>query len=391
MAKEPGTRRCPHFGSCSGCTLGDASLLPPIALEISATLEFRGIPLRYWQGQSERWRCRAKLAVRQRKGKVVLGLFEQGTHRVIPIPHCCAHFPEINEAVAALSVWMEEEGIRAYDERTQDGELRYVQLAVERSTRRVQLALVISEALEARADVWMKRVARLKEMSKASFWHSIWFNENRDKGNAIFGSRWQLAEGAPYLWEEMRGTKIAFTPACFGQANLDLFESILDQIALKAPEGSSVVEYYAGVGLIGLTLASSSQRVFCCEINPHAERCFLAARDLLPKEMASRLSFFTGEGGNHLSLLEDADVVVVDPPRKGLDPQLITALRDATRVQRVIYVSCCWPSLWRDLEQLSQGGWQLQEAHAFLLFPGTNHMEILGILERPKKDLGERI
>lgn len=371
---------CPHFDQCSGCrTDKDAAHVLDQVLPFFAKHGFPSIPLQ--AGASTGWRCRAKLAVRGTVSDPQIGLFEEGTHRVVKIPHCQVHHPAINASVDTIVDWIRLCNIAPYDETLQCGSLRYLQLTVEKETGKVQLVLVLnrSEFLDKSLEASFKR---LWEMGKENF-HSLWVNFNTRKDNIIFSDEWKLVFGDPLIHVSYCGKSLYYHPASFFQANPAMYERLLKSLQLAVPDGASVVEFYAGVGAMALSLAEQAKSVTCTEITPLAKMCFDAAVKQLPESLQEKFSYQVGSVKTHLNLLtEDVDTVIVDPPRKGLDRALLKALNQSATLKTLIYVSCGWPSFVKDFNELIAANWQLTKVEAFLFFPGTDHLEILAVFSR---------
>lgn len=359
---------CPHFASCSGCILDEKVDKPPVLNDVEHYFE----NIQVFAGKPARWRCRAKLAVRGLWDNPLLGLYKEGSHDVLDIPHCQVHHPKINEAAEALRLFIKQEKIVPYNE--QSGELRYVQFVLQRKTGLVQASLIINENFSSR---WKDLTERLWKVNP-DLWHSIWINVNQKRDNVILGTEWHLVQGQEWLWERVGGVEIAFLPASFGQANLNLFDDLVRQVQCWVPRGSLVAEFYCGAGGIGLNLVEQSNRLFCCEINAESARCFDQSLQRLSPLLQSKITYQIGSADKFTNWLEQVDVVVVDPPRKGLEASFLKALMNPqVRTKHLIYVSCGWKSFQRDAEFLKNSGWKISEASAFVLFPGTNHVELL--------------
>lgn len=321
------------------------------------------------------WRCRSKLAVREERGKPLIGLFEEGTHQTVDLIYCETHHPKINEALSWVREVIQTNQIAPYKEIDHSGLLRYVQFVVERSSQKVQVVFVLNCEEEA-------LLPRFKFPDNPLI-HSIWFNYNTTKTNNIFGSKWKLFKGEPLVWEKLSTIQVCFHPASFAQANLALFERMLDSIKNLLGHNHRVAEYYAGVGVIGLAVAEQSASVICCEVTPQAEVCFLLAKQKLPLETAIKIKFESGLAATKSKWLEKADAVIVDPPRKGLDRPFLEALKQTDVVKTLIYVSCGWKSFQRDCDELLAAGWKIVCAEPYFFFPGSNHLEILAKFEKP--------
>ncbi|KAH7440508.1 hypothetical protein KP509_04G110700 [Ceratopteris richardii] len=380
-----------------------------------------------------------------------VGLYAEGTHDVVNIPNCRTHHPKINEAVEILKAGIQELGIQPYDENTAKGELRYVQMSVttyntsipikERYVNgRVQVVLVWNDRSEQSISgarlialsqfLWQKGGAK----SVNPLFHSIWANFQTTHTNIIFGGRWRHLLGEQQCWERIGGVDICLSPASFSQANILAFESMLRQMQKYVKPGKSIVELYAGSGIIGLSLAATCacRSVRCVEVNKEARTSFDLSLARFSGSNKSTISWHCADVAmSTLNWLKGSDIVIVDPPRKGLDASVIGALRVASskgqgqetssstessekvekrpwvlRAQQasaeaakevedaesrwpdtIIYVSCGWEAFKRDCTSLVEGGcWHLFAGHAFNFFPGTDSIEMLAIFKRGRKN-----
>jgi tRNA/tmRNA/rRNA uracil-C5-methylase (TrmA/RlmC/RlmD family) len=377
---------CSHRPTCPGCPrYGEATLSPPneallqtLARETRAAL----LPLR--TGARAGFRHRARLAVRGRRNSPKIGIFQEGTHRIADIPSCAVHHPAINAAVAAIKTAMRDSGISPYSEAPHKGELRYVQIVIERNTGNAQLVLV---GLSPLAPGTTHFVELLKERL-GDHLHSLWWNSNAERGNAILGAHWTRVSGPEAVIESIAGTQVFFPPGAFGQSHLALSEEIARSIRNAVPEGARVAEFYAGCGPIGLGLTRRAVEIRFNEISPHGLRGLelgltsQAHAPGTPNPKPNSTQIHRGAAGECASMASDCDAVLVDPPRKGLDPALLRALIDAPP-QILIYQSCGLPSLQRDLTPLLAGGaLRLVSLEPFDLFPYTEHVEVVARLER---------
>lgn len=185
-------------------------------------------------------------------------------------------------------------------------------------------------------------------------------------------------------------------PYVFRQANLDAFDAIVRQVRRSVPTGARVVEWYAGVGVLGLSLAEDVRWVRCSDVQPpHA--AFAASRMLLPHHLQRRITYARGAAHERIDDARGADTAIVDPPRKGLDAELLDALCGrhgaCTDIRTLVYVSCGFPALTRDMASLLASGWCIRdnEATAYVLFPGANHIETVVVFERAGADREDAI
>jgi tRNA/tmRNA/rRNA uracil-C5-methylase (TrmA/RlmC/RlmD family) len=323
------------------------------------------------------WRTRAKLAVRCNPGNTLaFGLFKRGTHDVVPIPSCFAHHPKINEAMSTLSQLPSYLG---YNESSSSGQLRYVQAVVERSSKLVQMSFVLNlPSLDCpEVQEWEKRAVSLFS-SNRSLWHSFWLNLQPMATNTIFGPTWKHVVGPPLIWETFVGCKIPFLPSHFSQANLDMFECLLQDLATLIPEQARVVELFAGMGVISLVIRPKCTQVTAIERDESALSAFLQAKDHLPSHLHDGIRFVVGDASEQNEVVTEATTIIVDPPRKGLPKNLIRTIAQSKNVRTLLYISCHFPTLERDTEELiEQGGFSCSFARSYLFFPGTDQIETL--------------
>ncbi|KAL9256502.1 putative RNA methyltransferase pc1998 [Drosera capensis] len=339
---------CPHFESCSGCTHEVNLQRPEIVDEAEAFFKGFGVDdFSFHSGKLLGWRCRAKLAVRGSSADPVVGLYQEGTHNVVDIPDCKAHHPNINVVIELLKQGIVELNVEPYDEDAGTGELRYVQMAVTtyntsipQSERykngKVQVTLVWNsrteispsfQKLEALANFLWKNCG-----PKCDFHliHSVWANFQISTDNVIFGNRWKHLVGNKEFWEHIGGIDASLDPSSFGQANTRAFDSMLHKLQKYVPYGSSVADLYGGSGIIGLSLAATRKCRFvkCIEVNKESKPSFERTLSRLPNYVDCNISWHHADASDApLFWLLGSDVVVVDPPRKGLDESVILALQ----------------------------------------------------------------
>lgn len=390
------------------------------------------------------------MAVRGSSIDPLIGLYEEGTHNVVDIPECKAHHPNINAAVELLKKGIQQFGIEPHDEDENSGDLRYVQMAVttyntslparERyKNGKVQVTLVWNsrsensygtEKLIALANfLWRNGGPR----SNTHLIHSVWANFQTSMNNIIFGNRWRHLLGERDFWEHVGGIDISLEPSGFGQANTRAFDFLLQKLQKYVPYGASVADLYAGGGVIGLSLvtARKCRSVRCIEINKESKKSFEKTLERLPIPVESSISWHHADASKDpLSWLVGSDVVVIDPPRKGLDESLVKVLQNISLAERnlkpqsessnskivnekrpwvlrakkesvqiasktnsedypqslpqtLIYISCGWESFKEDCKSLlSSKLWKLEKAHGFNFFPGTQSIEVLAVFKR---------
>jgi 23S rRNA (uracil1939-C5)-methyltransferase len=370
--------QCPHRPPCPGCPrFGALDPAPDAARELGAFCARHGVVLELQTGAREGFRHRARLMVRGRAGAAKIGIFAEGSHRVVDIPACAIHHPLINRAAAALKVSMRELGTTAYADAPHAGLVRALQVVVERATQTAQVMLVCNSSDSRSARPLLERLAQRLQPAL----HSLWWNGNPERTNAIVGPHLEHVSGPVAVSELLGGARVFYPPAAFGQNNLDLFDRLLAQIHAGVPPARDVVELYAGSGAIGLGLAARSRSVVFNELGAASLEGLALGLDALPPDERGRCRVVAGPAEAAAAEILSDRVVIVDPPRKGLDPGVLQALTRA-RPERLAYVSCGLTSFLRDAEALVQGGLELEATTLYDLFPYTAHVETLAWFRR---------
>jgi tRNA/tmRNA/rRNA uracil-C5-methylase (TrmA/RlmC/RlmD family) len=370
---------CPHRPPCPGCPrYGEPGVAPAALARLRSLAREARLPEPAVRGAAPRlgFRHRARLMVRGRSTSPKVGLFQQCSHRIADIPECRIHHPLVNEVAAALRRAVRESGVEPYADRPHRGDLRAAQIVVERAGPRAQVVLVGNAADPAP----LEGVAERLSAALGARLQGLWWNGNPDRTNVILGPHWRHLAGEEAVRERIGGADVFFPPGAFGQSELELADALVARIHAGAPAGAVVAELYAGCGAIGLGLVARSREVRFNEASPHALAGLALGIAALPPAGRARARVAPGAAGDRLALLEGADLVIVDPPRRGLDPPLAAAL--ATRPPRqLVYVSCDLASFERDAAGLCAGGLRLAELEAWNLFPFTGHVETLARFE----------
>jgi tRNA/tmRNA/rRNA uracil-C5-methylase (TrmA/RlmC/RlmD family) len=375
-------------------------------------------------GETTGWRTVAKLAVRKQAGTLRIGLFVPGSHELLEVPQCQAHHPRINSAVDVLQTKCRKLGIQPFEENSTDGKggcLRHVAINVQRSTGKQQITLVWKEhdddessSSKAKGTDKLKLLCdtliRVSENNDERLsLHSLWihYNNSWKHANSIFArdGRWEKLHGEDRLIEHLdiaddhnlSNVPLQFPPQVFRQANLDAFTKIIDKIRSWLKDQSArklnCLELYGGVGTIGLHLVDRLESLTSSDENPFNKDCFETTVSALQFQKPKCKCSISYESKNAADMvltqntLDDVDLVIVDPPRKGLDEEVVQALCRRTNggegPSRLIYVSCGFDAFRRDFSNLTvTGQWKLDHAEGHVLFPGSDAIETLVFFTR---------
>ena len=371
---------CPHRPPCPGCPrFGDRGAAPAARAALDALAREHGLAtVSVVSGAIEGFRHRARLAIRGRLGSPKVGLFELGTHSVVHVPNCVVQHPLINRVAGVVRRALVDARVPCYSDQARLGLARYLQVVVERSSQSAQVVLVANTATP-------EPLAACFELVRARLGgelHSLWFNANSAQSNTILGPDFSHWCGPASTVERFGGAGVHYPPGAFGQNNLDLAETLIGHVRGLIPPGASVAEFYAGVGAIGLSVLERAGEIRMNELSPHSlQGLELGLADLQPADRA-RVSVYPGAAGERWRMATGADVVIADPPRRGLDAELIEFL-GATPPRRFLYVSCGLESFLADAARLqARGTLRLVGLTAFNLAPFTEHVETVACFDR---------
>ena len=351
---------CPYFPACGGCGLEN--------LKITGAAEQDG------------YRNKVQYPVQEQNGRAEAGFFSAGTHRVIPIAHCRIQ-PDCADAIrAAVLRWMAQYKIRAYDEKTGRGFIRHIY--IRRGAVSGETLVCISANCKQ-----LPRSAELTAAIRAAAPDvtSIVFTPNEKKGNTILGDTFLPLYGPGWIQDTLCGLTFRLSPAAFYQVNHDqaeiLYRKALQFAALTGTE--TVLDLYCGTGTITLCLAREAGRAVGVEVVPQAIED--AKENAKRNGLADKTEFYCMDAGQAAQMFaargERPDVIVVDPPRKGVSPDVIEAMA-AIGPRRIVYVSCDPATLARDVKLLRERGYALQTAEAVDLFPRCAHIETVCLLSK---------
>jgi 23S rRNA (uracil1939-C5)-methyltransferase len=371
---------CPHRPPCPGCPrFGEPGIAPSSAAALNALAQAHSLPpVPVIFGANSGFRQRARLAIRGRVGSPKLGLFELGTHRVVHIPSCVVHHPLINRVAEVVRRALVDTKLTCYSDGAHAGLARYLQVVVERSSETAQVVLVANsenpELFTPFFDLMRERLG--------SALHSLWWNGNTERSNTILGPQFRNVYGPASVVEHFGGNAVHYPPGAFGQNNLEIAERIIEHVREEIPNGARVAEFYAGVGAIGLSVLGQVSELRLNEIGAASLTGLELGLSELGATDRAKISVFPGAAGSRLELVEGAEVVIADPPRKGLDAELVAALARRAPT-RFLYVSCGLESFLSDTARLlAGGGMRLTGLTAFSLLPFTEHVETVGRFER---------
>lgn len=323
------------------------------------------------------YRNLVKLVIRREREGLRLGIYRPGTHEVVDIRRCAAHQPQANELLAPLASILERLRVPTYDERGRGGWLRY---AIVRTggERRSLLVLV---ARDRRYAGERELVAALRSLRGLA---GIVLNLNDDPGNALLGPRFVTLHGDDFLLDRVGPLALRSRAGSFVQANLAAADAAYAEVLrlADAKPGERALDLYAGVGAIALGLARAGAEVRGIE---ESERAVVDARSNAQRNGVENVRFEAADAARRLEALvrqgERADLVTLNPPRKGADAAVLEAIATLTP-SRIVYLSCDPDTLARDLAALATHGYRCELVQPFDFLPHTEHVEAVALLRR---------
>ncbi|SET41213.1 23S rRNA (uracil(1939)-C(5))-methyltransferase RlmD [[Clostridium] polysaccharolyticum] len=332
------------------------------------------------------YRNKAQFPVgRNKDGELVTGFYASRTHSIIPVTNCAIQDKQNEEILKQVLGFMKENAIEPYDETKHSGLIRHILTRVGYYTGEIMVCLVINGTSLPYQEKLIEKLTGINGMK------SISININKEKTNVILGDKVKVIWGEGYIVDFIGTIKYQISPLSFYQVNplqtQKLYQTALEYAALTGNE--IVWDLYCGIGTISLFLAQQAKMVYGVEIVPEAIADANRNKEFNGIENAE---FFAG--ASEIVLSEkykesngkmSADVIVIDPPRKGCDGVLLETIIDIAP-EKVVYVSCDPATLARDLRVLCDNGYELKRVRGCDMFGHSGHVETVVKLERIRKE-----
>lgn len=373
---------CPH-AACGGCQLRVMDYPAQLALKrslVAEALQGQGLdcPVGQTLGMEDPFHYRNKAQYAVQPGPFI-GFYAKHSHQLVEVDECRVQAPATAEVAQRVRGWMRRQAVAAYNEQNRQGCVRHLVVRNGVYSEEVMVVLVVAE--EPSTEALEQLVAELQGVAGLA---SIQLNLNPREGNRILGDETRVLWGEPCISDRLGGLTFAISPLSFFQVNPRqtevLYREALRQAELKGDE--VVFDLYCGIGTIGLFMAAHAARVHGVEVVPEA---IADARANAERNGLTNAVFHQGSAEDLVPGLYEAgiraDVVVVDPPRKGCDQALLDTLA-AMGPPRLVYVSCNPKTLARDLAWLCQHGYRLEQVTPVDMFPHTMHVETVARLTR---------
>jgi len=381
---------CTHFGECGGCQLMNmdySSQLDYKKTRVCNELRRAGVNTDHTEiyntmGMEEPFRYRNKTAfsVTSRNNEVHIGPYEQGTYNTVDMEGCLIQTKEADEAVMLFKTLMTKYAIPAYDKKTGSGIIRNI---VIRNNRENQLMLIIVTTIE---DFKNKKQLINELAALGSNIKTIVQNINNKTTNLIMGKKNITLYGEGTITDTIDNLVFTISPETFFQVNPHQTEKMYRTAIEYAniEKNDTCFDIYCGIGTISLMAAKHAKKVYGIEI---VEQSIINARENAVTNNITNTEFIAAKAEQAVPRLYKqgikADIVIVDPPRKGCEKEVIdTIIRMAP--DRIVYVSCNPSTLARDIKLLEEGGYKLKKVQPLDMFPWSVHTEVVVLLQHQK-------
>jgi 23S rRNA (uracil1939-C5)-methyltransferase len=310
-------------------------------------------------------------------GQVQAGYYQKGSHQLINLNQCPVQDSRLNPLLSQIKQDIQKRGWSIYDEKRHQGKIRHLGLRIGSRTGEILLTLVVKDRnlpeIETQAQEWLQRYPNLV---------GVCLNRNSDRTNAIFGNETTCIAGIPYLQEKFAGLEFQVRPDTFFQVHTETAEALLKiiQSELNLQGHEIIIDAYCGIGTLTLPLAKQARQVIGLEVQSSAvEQAIFNAQHNGINNVTFRLGAVEE---NILNLGIIPDIVLLDPPRKGCEANVIKSLLNLKPL-RIVYVSCKVATLARDLKLLCKHGlYKITKVQPADFFPQTAHIEAAAFLER---------
>ena len=313
-----------------------------------------------------------------RKHNTISGIYEAGTHRIVPVDSCLIENEKADEIIVSIRGLMRPFKIRAYNEDTGYGLLRHVLIRTGWVTGQIMVVLVLSSPVMPSKNNFVKALLKLHPEIT-----TIVVNVNNKKTSMVLGDKEQVIYGKGYIEDVLCGKTFRISPKSFYQVNPvqteKLYTKAIEYAALTGKE--TVVDAYCGTGTIGMIAGSGAKQVIGVELNSDAVR---DARNNAKKNGIKNIQFYQNDAGKFLMEMAEqkaeVDVVLMDPPRAGSSEEFLQSVV-TIKPGKIVYISCNPETLVRDLKYLTKKGYRVQKCVGVDMFPFTSHVECVSVLQ----------
>lgn len=390
-AKERITPPCPVAAPCGGCQIQALSYPAQLTFKEKKVkdvlMRLGKVPVDLLEqvmepviGMDEPYRYRNKAQYpfgTDKEGNLIAGFYAGRTHHLVTTDDCLIGAEENKDVLDVILRHARRHHITAYDEETRTGLLRHVLIRKGTHTGEIMVCPVINGKTYPKADSLIEELKKLPGMT------CIALSINTQNTNVIMGEEIQTLWGTPYITDKIGDLEFRLSPLSFFQVNSQqtekLYQKALDYAGLTGNE--TIWDIYCGIGTITCFLARKAKQVYGIEVIPEAIE---DAKENAKLNNIDVIQFYVGKAEDELPKHKEdkkTDIIVVDPPRKGLDEKVLETII-YMEPKKIVYVSCDPATLARDINYLREHGYELKHLTPVDMFPHTVHVETIVSLQR---------
>ena len=375
-------KNCPVNKKCGGCQYLSKSYKEQLKIKqtkVQTLLKDFG-KVRPILGMEDPYHYRNKVHAvfhRDRKGNVICGTYEAGTHRVVPVEDCLIEDEKSQEIIRSIRDLLKSFKIKTYNEDTGYGLLRHVLVRRGFSSGEILVVLVLSSPIMPSKNNFVKALRKVHPEIT-----TVVMNVNNKHTSMILGDRQQVLYGPGYIKDQLCGCSFRISPKSFYQVNPKqtelLYNTAISFANLTGKE--TIIDAYCGIGTIGLAAAKKAKKVIGIELNPDAVK---DARINAKENHYKNAEYILGDAGKVMVEMakngQQVDVVFMDPPRAGSDHTFMDSVAKLGP-KRVVYISCNPETLARDLKYFKKKGYEAQKIQPVDMFCWCDHLETVCLL-----------
>jgi len=378
---------CPNAKKCSGCQLQNLTYPEQLKMKqarlVSLLGKFGHVNNIIGMDEPTHYRNKMQAAFGYRDGKVISGIYQSASGRIVPTDSCMLENEAADRIVVTIRNMCKGFKIKPYDLRTGKGYLRHVMVRCGFASGEIMVVLVT-----VKGDFPSKRSFVNELLRRHPEITTVVHNVNPTETALFLGRDSEILYGEGYISDKLCSLDFRISPRSFYQVNpvqTEVLYSVAKKFASLSGE-ERVIDAYCGTGTIGLTMADAACEVIGVEVNEDAVR---DAKENAKLNGITNAKFYAVDAGEFMSALaakgEKADVVITDPPRAGCSMKFLKSLISLAP-KRIVYVSCNPETLARDLRTLTKDGYKVKKIQPVDMFPYTGHVETVVCLSREKAD-----
>ncbi len=382
---------CEFSQRCGGCVFRNISYKDELQLKqkqieqtlkrISNIKELNVLPIQA-AINCNFYRNKVILPVRNVKGKIRFGFFSANSHNFIPLKNCHLQANIFTEILEHITNWLQKNNISAYNEETASGTVRNLYIRSNHELSQILVCLVLNKnQLPNKEQLVESLISKFENIA------GVILNINTKKTNVALGEKFQTIYGSDYIYEQLNDMKFKLSVESFFQVNSKQAENLYAKVRELANvhKDEVILDLYCGTGTIGLSMANQAKKLVGIEIN---KKAISDAKENAKLNNIDNASFYCMDASSAFIKLKQLhtipDVIILDPPRKGLSNELIYDIAKYTN-GTVVYISCNVSTLARDLKEFSSYGYVIKQIVPFDMFPRTGHVETVVLMSRVKQ------